>query len=737
MSEKYSQRQKQPAKWAQRQQIEQPSESGEEDVQIVEVKLRGQPSSKQTLRVFPEEPKQLQTYSQIHGKTQKIQHSKPYPNKITNTNDVNEHDAVSQRVLRDSSHISLKTENKPQPLSNYRSKDTNNETNPTQSARTGNLKSKILEITRPKTPSNREEGNTFSQTPKTQQKNKFDPERSESSQNSQIQPSVQSSLNQPMMWPQSQQAMYVNPLAQSQQVEVGYLQQSTNWMQGPGTHASMYNQPMQTPPGYFPTVEIPNQQMFHSQYNPQYTNPQYNAQYNPFPYPQAYQQYHPQAFHPQMPTSQFVMPQVVVHPYQIATNPGYHPGYPQPYSAQPYAVYAEEGNNRWFSQDHLHPPSSLQGQVPHNIPNGFATATPNNNAKKVQERVEENGDTSNKWEIKNYLEDQENFLRKLEEEKKQPKREIAEKGRPQPESERAKKGGNTTPQPCELSQHSKSDKFEGRQGKEEPQRETPSHKKMTTERSITPRQEKKVELQTQPLFTGENLEKIQIKQPEKDRKTKNIVQKSAPKNEIVLTEEIIMDEFNEESAGINLPPQRQKNAALNDKQTIGVSKTPSAKSQKPLPKSEAFEIVWDDKNQQGGESLADMFKKRKKGLAERLDREKMYASKKEKGPEKTKEELFQIRKQMMEYKGTKSTKETGGTEPSNRTFSDMKASQDVNDQNFPNHIGTFKFEVSDYKRKKSREPNPALIERLAGGVRTKVSVNSFIFNDNVFSVLGY
>lgn len=117
MSEKYSQRQKQPAKWAQRQQIEQPSESGEEDVQIVEVKLRGQPSSKQTLRVFPEEPKQLQTYSQIHGKTQKIQHSKPYPNKITNTNDVNEHDAVSQRVLRDSSHISLKTENKPQPLS--------------------------------------------------------------------------------------------------------------------------------------------------------------------------------------------------------------------------------------------------------------------------------------------------------------------------------------------------------------------------------------------------------------------------------------------------------------------------------------------------------------------------------------------------------------------------------------------------------------------------------------------
>ena len=89
-------------------------------------------------------------------------------------------------------------------------------------------------------------------------------------------------------------------------------------------------------------------------------------------------------------------------------------------------------------------------------------------------------------------------------------------------------------------------------------------------------------------------------------------------------------------------------------------------------------------------------------------------------PEKSKEELIQLRKRMMGYKGSKHSKDSNA----NRSFTNAAGS----DRNMPGG-GVFRsqspnplaFEVTGYKRSKSREPNPELIERLAAGQRVKVN----------------
>ena len=675
--------------YAQPQRTEQPSESEEERIHIYEIKLRGQPGFHQHNKIRNEEAPKAQTYSQIHGKTQKPSNNKTASTYQERNNDpepkgtqfskheTNRNQNYLISNMKDGYHAQATTTKRVADDESKYAKETN-----TVRARGTNQQNTNAKIS-----SNVEDDDSPRSTISVRPK--FDQEH-EQFRNSQANITIQPQQN---AWIPQHTATF-NDSIQIQQTDVGYVQQPMNWMQNA---APMYNQGIQVPGsmmnpnGYYTSTDLPNQQVYY-------------PQYNPYQCPQPYQQYGPQGFH-QIQNPNQAMPQFVMHPYRMSVNtPNYHPGYMQPYPPQPYSAYPDEGSStRWFSQEQNLPHNQQSVQMQNNIFNEGVHSS----SKKTSEAARNYilNDASQRNEIQSCLDEQENFLRKLEEDKKMHRDKI-EKGKIQAENQMSAKARSAAvPQKKEVKQAPKVSNFEVEDKRIEIKREAvqkdgPKSRKEANEK--------------------ESSQKNIAAKFEGDTANKDIA--SIENNP--LSREVITDGLDEERVEVKTSSQRQKNQPATVQQTNAMDKQAQAakNNQKPLPKGEIFEVVWDDNshNRGKGESLAEVFSKRKRDLAERLDSQKTQTTKREKAPEKTKEELFQIRKQMMEYKGPKASKEanainsiTNNTEGNITMFTEGEKHQPLK---------PMAFQVSDCKPKKFREPNPALIERLAGGVRTKVNI---------------
>ena len=134
-------------------------------------------------------------------------------------------------------------------------------------------------------------------------------------------------------------------------------------------------------------------------------------------------------------------------------------------------------------------------------------------------------------------------------------------------------------------------------------------------------------------------------------------------------------------------------------------------------------IIIGAKDHNTNTSLADMFKSKKHNVANKIDnREKCKSKIRQQKKPKTKEELFEIRKQMMK-KRNRSTSPTPDGETENKNSAQKgNTSIDVN-------LDGFKAQpVKDKSSTKCKEPPPELLERLAGGTKVKVSLSENIIH---------
>jgi hypothetical protein len=113
-------------------------------------------------------------------------------------------------------------------------------------------------------------------------------------------------------------------------------------------------------------------------------------------------------------------------------------------------------------------------------------------------------------------------------------------------------------------------------------------------------------------------------------------------------------------------------------------------------------------------------------LAEKIEhqRDKSRVDEKDDRP-KSKQELFQLRKEMMKSKHTRSKSEFGGRilETQN-TQTTQNTIHNMNSDRSKSPMGTRSgFNPFDVDKKNKKEPNPELLERLAFGKKSKVPLS--------------
>ena len=141
----------------------------------------------------------------------------------------------------------------------------------------------------------------------------------------------------------------------------------------------------------------------------------------------------------------------------------------------------------------------------------------------------------------------------------------------------------------------------------------------------------------------------------------------------------------------------------------------SASDHSPNKKTfESFSIGFGEDNGEKTKELSELFMKRKKDLADRLEQQKTQAPKKEK-KQKSKEELIQLRKNMV----SKKNREPQADKPSS-TESTLQPQGSSQKSQQPEQSVAFEFKDIKQKATKSKEPSAALIQRLAGGARPTV-----------------
>lgn len=463
--------------------------------------------------------------------------------------------------------------------------------------------------------------------------------------------------------------------------------------------------------GYYP--EVSNQQLLFQQ------------TFGQNPLAQSY----PQFFGPgmnNMSHPQFMMPPPMNYPFQVPANPNMfqsmmmNPNQMPP----PYGLYPQDALNKWNLPQESNPQSQTTIKT-----NRVNKPEPNDNK---LNKDDENDVVENKFEeadgIKDILKEQEEFLRKLDEEKKQRREKIERERLQSAEQMRLKASKNTEQQAkTETTKAPLASQEENSSG-EKKRKELAQLKeelwKGTKVTELQSERSKKPEFEVEKNIYKESPRRIEAK-VQYDEFAKNKYPAEETKKAWA---EPAAEKHNKWKNDIKSSPQLQANPIVDNKQTNNEidslealsdkeEEVSTSQDQKPLPKSEAFEILWDQPNESDDKLL-----KRKKSLAERLDHSK--TSKKEKGPEKTKEELFALRKQMMEYKGHSREKSTNKEKNGDRSFTKAttaNVSVDNIDMDLRRPSSPLAFEVNDYKRKRSREPNPALLERLAGGKKTKVN----------------
>lgn len=155
---------------------------------------------------------------------------------------------------------------------------------------------------------------------------------------------------------------------------------------------------------------------------------------------------------------------------------------------------------------------------------------------------------------------------------------------------------------------------------------------------------------------------------------------------------------------------------IEDSYSPNRSQTQEYPHHQEYPRGEAFEVVWSQ------DSQSEEIQRRKRELEERLEHQKYFSSKNNRNPEKSKEELIQLRKQMRKYRGNGFSQDSNGS----RSFTPVAGSENTSFTGGASRSRSpqpLAFEVMGYKRGKSREPDPELIDRLAAGKRAKVDWN--------------
>ena len=119
-----------------------------------------------------------------------------------------------------------------------------------------------------------------------------------------------------------------------------------------------------------------------------------------------------------------------------------------------------------------------------------------------------------------------------------------------------------------------------------------------------------------------------------------------------------------------------------------------------------------------GPSLAEIFARKRRDLVEKLEHQREKSRVEEKDRPKTKEELAQIRKEMMKAKHTKSKSELGVKvlEPHNPHTDRSKSP-------FTKGVA---FNFFEGEKKPKKEPNPEVLERLAMGIKPKVYLRYYL-----------
>ena len=117
-----------------------------------------------------------------------------------------------------------------------------------------------------------------------------------------------------------------------------------------------------------------------------------------------------------------------------------------------------------------------------------------------------------------------------------------------------------------------------------------------------------------------------------------------------------------------------------------------------------------------GPSLAERFMMKKKKLAEKYDNKKEASrfEEKEQKPPRTKEEILQQRKAMMEYKGPAMNRA--------RSELDLNRFEIVHDRPDKSPAPVDRHSINPFVKNTQvkKEPNPELLERLAHGTKVKV-----------------
>lgn len=175
--------------------------------------------------------------------------------------------------------------------------------------------------------------------------------------------------------------------------------------------------------------------------------------------------------------------------------------------------------------------------------------------------------------------------------------------------------------------------------------------------------------------------------------------------EEVYEEEQDQEQYNEEDNHYNqyteYQPER-RNSSQNDKVFEEKPKHKSKSSEKPLLKNpkEVIEIAVNEENVSGNTNLAEMFKKKKQGLIDRLEKRKVQESLKSESKEKPFMEDYDKKKKLNQLKNSSLKEESR----------EVKESKEVK-------------EVKEIKEVK--EPNPSLIQRLSNGEKASVSLELY------------
>lgn len=500
------------------------------------------------------------------------------------------------------------------------------------------------------------------------------------------QPNEQLNHNKDSYVPDSQQHVYqtmLSPTTQNQKTTRLADQFGPGWM----TQSFQLQDPSQVYPNAMP----------HNSYLPSYDPSNGNMMYYQNPYGQV--PYTPQ-YQNQAPIH-FPMPNVQ-HQYMIPSMPNYHhpvPAYhpyPQPLPNFAYPIVSQENHvSGWTSRENISPSAGAQnGQTPIIINNNIISPE---HKQKEDELIKnnKNGKDQDQMQVRDYVKEQEEFLRKLDEEKK--------KNRSRLEKER-----NQSQDPIIKKDHNKVSKAN------------------LPELTINPypvnvREREKSPLQVQ---SGESISSKGQKETESLSSNEQ-----GNNNPSILKNEAIQKAIS--NSPLKLENKwKAKDRATQPKeveQQSATSSNPSGESNYiVVPQAQAFEIVWDDKKQNAEKNMERFKLKREKSLQNNQRGEATEGQKREKTPAKSKEELIKIRKEMMEYKGPNRKKSSAIGSLNNMPDLDNNPHEQNTRSHTPSNIGNVSFEISDVKNKaKSKEPNPELLARLAYGKKTKVSIQAF------------